>query len=78
MPMRCSRRYGNQPVTSSAIAKPAHGETFDVSSDIIAQKAVAGPTLYSIRGYAYAGGGRRINRVEISLDHGKTWSLADM
>lgn len=26
---------------------------------------------------AYAGGGRRIERVEVSLDGGKTWLLAD-
>jgi nitrate reductase (NAD(P)H) len=28
---------------------------------------------YNIRGYAYSGGGRRISRVEVSLDGGKNW-----
>ena len=28
---------------------------------------------YTIRGYAIAGGGRRIERVDISLDGGFTW-----
>ena len=34
--------------------------------------------MYTLRGYAYSGGGRRINRVEITLDGGKTWTLAEM
>jgi nitrate reductase (NAD(P)H) len=33
---------------------------------------------YTVRGYAYAGGGRKIIRVEISLDLGKTWRLAEI
>ncbi|KAJ5676988.1 Eukaryotic molybdopterin oxidoreductase [Penicillium maclennaniae] len=39
--------------------------------------ASAGPT-YTAKGYAYTGGGRRITRVEVSLDNGKTWRLADI
>lgn len=31
-----------------------------------------------MRGYAYAGGGRRVTRVEISFDDGSTWSLANI
>jgi hypothetical protein len=31
-----------------------------------------------IRGYAYSGGGREIIRVDISLDHGKTWDQAEL
>ena len=57
---------------NSAIAKPEHGETLFVSSE----ETSAG--MYAIRGYAYAGGGRRINRVELSFDHGHTWMLADV
>ncbi|EKM57613.1 uncharacterized protein PHACADRAFT_170854 [Phanerochaete carnosa HHB-10118-sp] len=59
---------------NSAIAKPAHAEVLDVSNEDMASNA----KTYDIQGYAYAGGGRRINRVEISLDHGKTWTLADV
>ncbi|KAI7885045.1 molybdopterin binding oxidoreductase [Lichtheimia hyalospora FSU 10163] len=33
---------------------------------------------YTARGYAYTGGNRRITRVEISLDSGKTWLLATL
>lgn len=48
---------------NSAAVYPQHEECLDVSS--------AGST-YTAKGYAYAGGGRRINRVEISLDKGKS------
>jgi hypothetical protein len=30
-----------------------------------------------VTGYAYAGGGRRVNRVEVSLDT-QNWQLADI
>jgi nitrate reductase (NAD(P)H) len=50
---------------NSATAYPQHNEELELST--------AGPT-YNVRGYAYGGGGRRINRVEISLDKGRcTW-----
>ena len=54
--------------TNSAIAYPAHNERLGL---------VNGPEMYRARGYAYAGGGRRITRVEVSLDQGRTWRLAD-
>ena len=31
-----------------------------------------------IKGYAWSGGGRGIIRVEVSIDGGKTWNLAEM
>lgn len=31
--------------------------------------------VYEVRGFAYSGGGRRVTRVEISLDDGVTWRL---
>jgi nitrate reductase (NAD(P)H) len=56
--------------TNSATCYPAHNETLGVPAD---------PTsTYNVRGYAYAGGGKRVTRVEITLDKGKTWSLADI
>ncbi|RAH40002.1 nitrate reductase NiaD [Aspergillus brunneoviolaceus CBS 621.78] len=54
---------------NSSVVYPQHKEMLDLS--------LAGPT-YTVKGYAYAGGGRRITRVEISLDKGKTWRLADI
>ncbi|KAJ6470108.1 hypothetical protein C8R47DRAFT_1055074 [Mycena vitilis] len=54
---------------NSAIACPAHGETLNLT---------ASPATYCTKGYAYAGGGRRITRVEVSLDQGQTWRLASI
>lgn len=54
---------------NSAIAYPAHEEQLCV---------VKGPEKYRARGDAYSGGGRRITRVEISIDKGRTWRLADI
>ena len=55
--------------TNSATAYPAHEEQICL---------VNGPELYRVRGYAYAGGGRRVTRVEITLDKGKSWALANI
>ncbi|BCR86405.1 nitrate reductase NiaD [Aspergillus chevalieri] len=54
---------------NSAAVYPQHNEELELSS--------ASPT-YTAKGYAYAGGGRRITRVEISLDKGKSWRLANI
>ncbi|KAK2603787.1 hypothetical protein QQS21_004072 [Conoideocrella luteorostrata] len=55
--------------TNSAICYPAHDETIPV---------INGPSTYNLRGYAYAGGGKRITRVEVTLDQGKTWRLSNI
>ena len=55
--------------TNSAIAYPAHEEQICL---------VDGPENYVAKGYAYGGGGRRITRVELSIDKGKTWRLANI
>lgn len=47
---------------NSAAAYPQHNEEFRITSPA---------ARYTARGYAYSGGGRRITRVEISLDDGK-------
>lgn len=47
---------------NSVAAYPEHEEVLNL--------ATAGST-YTAKGYAYAGGGRRITRVEISLDKAK-------
>ncbi|KAJ8106648.1 hypothetical protein ONZ43_g6994 [Nemania bipapillata] len=55
--------------TNSAMCYPAHNEVLSLH----------GPEYnYKTRGYAYAGGGKRITRVEITLDKGKTWVLANI
>lgn len=55
--------------TNSATAYPAHGERLSL---------VNAAELYKVRGYAYGGGGRRVTRVEVTLDKGKSWALADI
>jgi len=55
--------------TNSAIAYPAHDEQLSI--------ATVDPS-YCVKGYAYGGGGRRVTRVEISTDKGKTWRLANI
>ena len=55
--------------TNSAMVYPAHGEQITL---------VNGPEKYRARGYAYGGGGRRVTRVEVSIDKGRSWRLADI
>ncbi|KAF9924825.1 hypothetical protein FBU30_005274 [Linnemannia zychae] len=52
----------------SVITHPSHGELFTLDFDI----------GYTIRGYAYSGAGYKIKRVQVSLDSGKTWQLAQL
>ena len=51
---------------NSAIAKPDHDETL----------AVTAGKMYKCEGYCYTGGGRRITRMEVSLNSGAIWGLA--
>ena len=53
--------------TNSAIAYPPHEEQLCL---------VGAPENYRVKGYAYGGGGRRVTRVEVSIDKGKTWRLS--
>ncbi|KAF8601756.1 nitrate reductase [Ceratobasidium sp. AG-I] len=63
----------NELNVNSAIAKPDHEETL-----VLPQPAEQTKPVYPIRGYAYAGGGRRITRIEVSLDEGNSWALAEI
>ncbi|GBC10494.1 hypothetical protein RclHR1_09680004 [Rhizophagus clarus] len=56
---------------NSVISSPAHDERIPISSFV-------SDIEYTLKGYAYTGGGRKINRVEISLDDGKTWLLTNL
>ncbi|KAH0492035.1 hypothetical protein TgHK011_007002 [Trichoderma gracile] len=57
---------------NAAICSPAHEAIIQLASDTPTSQKVA------IEGYAYTGGGRRITRVEITLDDGETWKLCDI
>ena len=54
---------------NSAICYPQHDEIVPLQGQA---------STYTVRGYAYAGGGKRITRMELTLDKGKTWRLANM
>ena len=49
---------------NSVIHKPSYGEILTIS-DV--------EQTYEISGYAYSGGGRKITRVEVTLDDGNSW-----
>lgn len=55
----------NQLNINSAIVYPGNGETMTLT----------GAGVYTMKGYAYSGGGRKVTRVEVSFDGGLTWRL---
>ncbi|KUF98977.1 Signal peptidase complex catalytic subunit SEC11C [Phytophthora nicotianae] len=57
---------------NAAIIKPNHDDLLALSED----DTVNDIETYTIKGYAYSGGGRRVIRVEVTLDDGATWQLA--
>ena len=59
----------NQLNINSAIAFPGHKEMVSLAKP---------GQRYAIKGYAYTGGGRKIIRVEVSIDGGKTWTLSKL
>ncbi|CAG8482950.1 2965_t:CDS:2 [Paraglomus brasilianum] len=61
----------NELNINSAISSPAHNEKIYLSSFV-------NTSSYKLRGYAYSGGGRKVTRVEISLDQGQTWLLTSL
>ena len=54
---------------NSAVCEPGHGEVVSLAKE---------EGTYKLRGYAYAGGGRRVTRLEVTLDQGKSWTLAEI
>ncbi|PHH81994.1 hypothetical protein CDD83_3393 [Cordyceps sp. RAO-2017] len=55
--------------TNSAICYPAHDEVITLRSRT---------ETYKVQGYAYSGGGKRVTRMEVTLDRGKCWRLANV
>lgn len=51
----------------SAITTPADSATIDRSDETL-----------TVKGYAWSGGGREVVRVDVSLDGGKTWQVAQL
>ncbi|CDS81849.1 Nitrate reductase [Sporisorium scitamineum] len=59
---------------NAAICSPDHDQVVDVAEPA----KLPTPQMLPIEGYAYTGGGRRIHRVEISLDDGHSWKCASI
>lgn len=53
---------------NSVIVYPSQGETMYFNES----------GKYTVKGFANSGGGRKVTRVEISLDGGKTWDLTEV
>ena len=56
----------NEQNLNSAIVRPSQGEKTSII-ELLKQDT------YRVEGYAYDGGGHEVQRVELSLDEGKTW-----
>ncbi|KHN97872.1 Nitrate reductase [Metarhizium album ARSEF 1941] len=55
--------------TNGVICYPAHNEKLLLNGNM---------RTYKVRGYAYGGGGKRVTRMEVTLDSGKSWRLANI
>lgn len=51
----------------SVICEPSNNSEVEIYDDIL-----------KVKGYAYSGGGRKIIRVDVSIDKGKTWKVATL
>ncbi|KAG7024645.1 hypothetical protein SDJN02_13463, partial [Cucurbita argyrosperma subsp. argyrosperma] len=56
---------------NSVITTPCHEEILPINSWTTQRP-------YTLRGYAYSGGGKKVTRVEVTLDGGETWHLSDL
>ncbi|CAL9779047.1 unnamed protein product [Musa acuminata subsp. burmannicoides] len=56
----------NELNINSVITTPGHDEILPIN-------AFTTQRPYTMRGYAYSGGGRKVTRVEVTLDGGETW-----
>ncbi|KAJ1268807.1 hypothetical protein BS78_07G162100 [Paspalum vaginatum] len=61
----------NELNINSVITTPGHDEILPVT-------AVTSERAYTIKGYAYSGGGKKVTRVEVTLDGGETWLLCEL
>ncbi|KAL0683687.1 hypothetical protein Bca4012_050535 [Brassica carinata] len=61
----------NELNINSVITTPGHEEILPINA-FTTQKP------YTLRGYAYSGGGKKVTRVEVTLDGGETWSVCEL
>ena len=57
----------NEQALQSIICRPGHGQIIDLT----VQKQFA--KSFCVEGFAYSGGGLKVQKVELSLDAGMTW-----
>ncbi|KAH7035985.1 uncharacterized protein B0I36DRAFT_319500 [Microdochium trichocladiopsis] len=62
----------NELNVNAALCSPDHNQVVPVAPEAAPKQTLP------LEGYAYTGGGRRTTRVEISLDDGRNWELADV
>ncbi|UQC88926.1 uncharacterized protein CLUP02_14453 [Colletotrichum lupini] len=65
------------PITS-AITTVRLGDWKATTNESSANEDTGSVREASLMGYAYSGGGRRIVRVDVSVDNGKTWDQAEL
>ncbi|CAL5021197.1 unnamed protein product [Urochloa decumbens] len=58
----------NEMNVNSVITTPGHG-------DILPINATTTQSAYTVKGFAYSGAGKKVTRVEVTLDGGETWLL---
>ncbi|XP_048331677.2 nitrate reductase [NADH] [Ziziphus jujuba] len=61
----------NELNINSVITTPCHGEILPINTWTTQMP-------YSLRGYAYSGGGKKVTRVEVTMDGGDTWHVCTL
>ncbi|KAL2497256.1 Nitrate reductase [NADH] 2 [Abeliophyllum distichum] len=61
----------NELNINSVITTPCHEEILPINSWTTQRP-------YTLRGYAYSGGGKKVTRVEVTMDCGETWQVATL
>ncbi|KAK9713817.1 hypothetical protein RND81_06G053000 [Saponaria officinalis] len=61
----------NELNINSVITTPCHEEILPIN-------AWSTQRPYTLRGYAYSGGGKKVTRVEVTMDGGETWEVATL
>ncbi|XP_065847965.1 nitrate reductase [NAD(P)H]-like [Euphorbia lathyris] len=61
----------NELNINSVITTPSHEEVLPINSWTTQRP-------YTLKGYAYSGGGKKVTRVEVTLDGGDTWRVCNL
>ncbi|OVA08942.1 Oxidoreductase [Macleaya cordata] len=61
----------NELNINSVITTPCHEEILPIN-------AATAQRPYTVKGYAYSGGGKKVTRVEVTMDGGETWQVCTL